>query len=79
MSCLYSIHKNKVYMRVHARKHYAAVEIHPYRDDLLKNLLKNLFLKVQKVHFRSTCVAQKPQGARTICLCSRLLFYSKRS
>ena len=59
MSCLYSIHANKIYVRVHARTHYATVEIHPYRDDFPKHLLKNLGSKVQKVHFRSTCVAQK--------------------
>ena len=59
MSCLYSIHANKIYMRVHARTHYAAVEIHHYGDDSPKNLLKDLVLKVQKVHFRSTCVARK--------------------
>ena len=41
------------------RTHYATVEIHPYRDHLPKNLLKNLGAKVQKVHFRSTCIAQK--------------------
>ena len=33
--------------------------LHSYRDDLPKNLLKRQGSRAEKVHFRSTCVAQK--------------------
>ena len=40
LSCLYLIYASKIYVRVQARKNYAAVKIHPNkRFNLTNNLL----------------------------------------